>query len=135
MRGLLHSGPRDSGAIDRVAEITLDLAGVASSAENEMRIGLNEVEIKGNWALVDGRMLEDDACKRIRFLVDNELKYLSTSKDGWEKLYKDPQDGRYWELSFPCGEMHGGGPQSLFLANFTVIQEKYGISIVDESGN
>jgi lipid-A-disaccharide synthase len=132
IRGLLKTQQKGGDAIDRVAEITLEMARVSVSARNEIVIGSNEFEIKGSWALVEGRMTEDEAVKRIRFLVDNALQYLATSKDGWEKLYRDPQDGRYWELTFPRGEMHGGGPQSLFLANLTMVQEKYGISIIDE---
>jgi hypothetical protein len=31
----------------------------------------------------------------------------------WEILFRDPADGRYWELTYPQGGMQGGGPKRL----------------------
>jgi hypothetical protein len=97
--------------------------------ENEMPIGPDEVEIIGSWVMVNGRLTEDDAARRITSLVETELKHIATTQDGWEKLYLDPQDGRFWELTYPRGEMQGGGPQALLLARPQKVQEKYGVSI------
>ena len=94
-----------------------------------MGIGPDEVEIVGSWITVNGRMTENEASCRISSLIETELKEVATSKDGWEKLYRDPRDGRYWELTYPRGEMQGGGPQALLLANSEKVQEKYGISV------
>jgi hypothetical protein len=33
--------------------------------------------------------------------------------NGWNALYRDPNDCRYWELTYPEGELHGGGPPQL----------------------
>jgi hypothetical protein len=30
-----------------------------------------------------------------------------------ETLYRAPDDGRYWEWTYPQSEMHGGGPPQL----------------------
>lgn len=59
-----------------------------------MEINPNEVEIIGSWIMVNGRMTEDEACHRINLLIKTELQQVATTKDGWEKLYQDPRDGR-----------------------------------------
>ena len=43
------------------------------------------------------------------------LKWVAGTSDGWRILYVDPNDGRYWELTFPRRELQGGGPQRLRL--------------------
>jgi hypothetical protein len=68
-----------------------------------MSIGPDETEIVGSWVMVNGRMTEDDASRRISLLIKTELQHVATAKDGWEKLYRDSQDGRYWELTYPHG--------------------------------
>jgi len=60
-----------------------------------------------------GQMSEDPVCQRIRALVGGYLCFVATSPDGWRKLYRDSADQRYWELFYPQGEMHGGGPPRL----------------------
>jgi hypothetical protein len=91
-----------------------------------MSIGPEETLIEGAWVLQEGRMIADTAEERIRALIGSELRRLATSLDGWEVLYRDPGDGRYWELTFPNGEMHGGGPQLLRLLNAGEARTKYG---------
>ena len=78
--------------------------------ESSMSIRPEETEIRGAWIWADGKMVEDDASRRIRQLVEKHLVHMVTSKDGWVRLYRDPQDGRIWELSYPQGEAHGGAP-------------------------
>lgn len=95
--------------------------------ENAMGIAPDEVEIKGGWLMVNGRMTEDDQCRRINVLIKAELEHVATSKDGWEKLYRDPRDGRYWELTYPQSEMQGGGPPALILTGIESALEKYGV--------
>jgi hypothetical protein len=31
----------------------------------------------------------------------------------WTILFRDPEDDRYWELTYPKGELQGAGPQRL----------------------
>ncbi len=90
-------------------------------------MGLNsdEVEIKGAWVMVNGRMTEDDASRRINSLIKTELEHVATSKDGWEQLYRDTQDGRYWEWFHPQSEMQGGGPPALRVISREVAEDKY----------
>ena len=88
-------------------------------------IGQNEFEIVGSWEMKDGRMVEDAVCRRIRSLVATELQSVTVSEDGWEKLYRDPRDGRYWEWYYPQSEMHGGGPPALRVVSPEAAEQKY----------
>ena len=78
---------------------------------------------------VDGRIVADDVCDRITSLVESELLHIATSKDGWEKLYRDPVDGRYWELPYPQGELQGGDPDALLLVEPGQARKKYGVAL------
>lgn len=73
----------------------------------------NESEIIGNWLLDSGKMRADDNCKRIEWLVKNYLIKVSANNGNWDMLYQDPDDGRYWMLSYPQSGMQGGGPPML----------------------
>jgi hypothetical protein len=76
-------------------------------------IGPEETLIAGSWIAMGNRMVADDNAKRIQALTQGELEKIAVSPDGWEILYRDPADGRYWEIFYPQSEMHGGGPESL----------------------
>ena len=78
-----------------------------------MKLEPNETSIIGNWLLVDGKMLADENCKRIDWLVKNCLTKISIINDGWDTIYQDPNDSRYWKLTYPQSEMQGGGPPML----------------------
>ncbi len=56
-------------------------------------------------------MLADQVCERIDKLTSTYLELIAS--ENWRVLYLDPADGRYWELSWPQGEMHGGGSPRL----------------------
>ena len=75
-------------------------------------ITAEEIEVCGNWILEDG-VVADEKCHRIEWLISNWLQRVGTDCSGWEVLYKDPHDGRYWELTYPQSELHGGGPPTL----------------------
>ena len=94
-----------------------------------MSIQPDETLITGSWELIDGRMVADDQVSRIRSLVGCELEWIAASASGWETLYKDPSDGRFWELFLPQSEMHGGGPESLRVLDAKAVRTKYGISL------
>lgn len=97
--------------------------------ENKMGIGSDEIEVIGSWVIINGRMTEDETCHRISSLIKTELQYVTTTKDGWEKLYRDPRDNRLWELTYPQSETQGGGPQALRLISPEKAQEKYEVSV------
>jgi Immunity protein 27 len=72
-----------------------------------------ETELTGHWLTVSGKLVADDTCGRIQQLIGKELVKLARDSSGWGTLYRDPQDSRLWELSYPRSEMHGGGPPKL----------------------
>ena len=94
-----------------------------------MGIAPDEVEIRGSWLMVNGRMTEDDVCHRIKAITENQLQHIGTTTGGWERLYRDKNDGRYWELTYSQSEMHGGGPMALFLISSAAIRTKYGVLV------
>jgi hypothetical protein len=94
-----------------------------------MSLSPNETQLIGSWVRKNNTRAEDEVSLRIRSLIKSELQHIATSKDGWEVLYKDSRDGRYWELMYPHSEMQGGGPIALILASCPVLQEKYGVTI------
>jgi hypothetical protein len=53
------------------------------------------------------------AHERIEALTQQRLQRIASRDGGWTVLYRDPADGRFWELSFPRSELHGGGPAKL----------------------
>jgi hypothetical protein len=73
----------------------------------------SELEISGTWININGKVSEDEACKRIAWLSTQHFRKIAISKDRWETLFQDPVDGRYWELTFPQSQLQGGGPPKL----------------------
>jgi hypothetical protein len=73
----------------------------------------NEIELRGSWELVGNSMKADEVSQRIETLISTYLIEAGEDESGWIKLYQDPEDKRYWELSYPESEMHGGGPPLL----------------------
>ena len=84
-----------------------------------------ESELRGHWLLVNGKVVEDDTCRRIESLISG-LDQISVSIDGWKKLFRDPRDGRHWELLYLQSEMHGGGPPKLACISKRVAEARYG---------
>ena len=80
-----------------------------------MKIQSHETELIGNWIIDGKKVKKDDVCKRIEWLLENDLKQVGYSKEygAWETLYIDPTDNRYWVITYPMSHMHGGGPPTL----------------------
>lgn len=91
------------------------------------KIRKSELEIKGNWVFENGKIIEDEVSKRINYLKDNYLKKISVSASGWEILYQDPNDMRYWELTHLFSGEHGAGPPSLFFISKEEAVKKYSL--------
>lgn len=87
----------------------------------------NELRLEGRWLHVRGRVIGDNASRRIKALIAGPLTKVGTAAGGWDVLYVDPRDGRYWELTYPHGEMHEGGPQALTQIAAADARAKYGI--------
>ena len=90
-----------------------------------MRIRPDETQLVGRWENIDGRLRADAVAIRINELIRTYLTRVAVSEDGWGKLYRDPTDLRFWELTYPQSEMHGGGPPILRFLPAEDAQSKY----------
>ena len=84
-----------------------------------------ETDLLGDW-IVSGTQVEgDEVCKRIKWVVAEKIQEVTTDASGWDVLYRDPADGRYWELTYPKSHMHGGGPPRLTNLSLDQVKAKY----------
>lgn len=89
------------------------------------KISSDETEFLGKWILQDGKPLADAVCARIDFLINHCLDFKGRDTSGWDVLYQDPADGRYWELTYPDAYLHGGGAPALRVCSVEDAREKY----------
>lgn len=92
------------------------------------RLRPDETILQGGSVTIDGQVLRNPVSVRIDHLISNELIEVTTGDGGWSTLYRDPVDGRYWELSYPHSEMHGGGPRSLTHLSDEAVKNKYHVT-------
>lgn len=92
-----------------------------------MKLKPEETELVGKLEMVNARVRGDATCERIHRLTTTHLQEVAISKEsgGWDTLFKDPDDGRYWERTYPHSEMHGGGPPRLALLSMEEAQSNY----------
>jgi hypothetical protein len=88
-----------------------------------------EKDLVGNWVSGDMGLQADETSKRIEWLMSSVLEKIADSPQwgAWETLFRDPDDGRFWERTYPKGEMHGGGPPRLTNISREQARAKYGI--------
>jgi hypothetical protein len=93
-----------------------------------MKLQPHETELVGKWVTEDGQVRADATFDRINWLTFHHLREISVSKQwgSWETLFRDPDDGRYWEKTYPHGEMQGGGPSALKVLTRKQAKMKYG---------
>jgi hypothetical protein len=91
----------------------------------------DEELLSGNWADAAIGSVHDRVDQRILWLVTRRLALVATAEGGWRQLYRDPRDGRLWELSFPHGSLHGGGPRHLAVMSSEAARESYRLSASD----
>jgi hypothetical protein len=91
-----------------------------------MKLASSETLLSGKWLLRDGRMVGDETSQRIQELIRSHLRELGRDPSGWDTLYRDPDDGRLWELTYPQSERHGGGPPQLRCLTLDEAKRKYG---------
>jgi hypothetical protein len=72
----------------------------------------------------DGRW-DSTVSARIHALTSQHLQKCASTDAGWSVLYRDPQDGRFWELTYPHAEMHGGGPARLSIISEEAAHHRY----------
>lgn len=90
-----------------------------------MKIEPNETILKGSLIFKDGSVTSDSVSQRIENLIANHLIEIGEDESGWNKLYRDPVDNRYWELTYPESEAHGGGAPQLKLLSDQQAKSKY----------
>jgi hypothetical protein len=88
-----------------------------------MKLRSTETELIGKWELVNGNFQADATCERIEWLKTSCLEKIAASN--WAILFRDPEDGRYWELTYPRTEMQGGGPPRLTAVSAEKAHAKY----------
>jgi hypothetical protein len=114
----------------RLMAIPASRQGAQPVPSNHRKLGPNETSLVGWWIMVAGRPEKDDVCLRIEWLTSEYLRQVAISKryGAWETLYRDPEDSRFWERTYPQGEMHGGGPPALTVIADTDAMAKYEIA-------
>jgi hypothetical protein len=85
-----------------------------------------ESTLIGKWEWVEGKLVANSVAKRIDYLVSHNLKEIGQRNGGWDILYRDPKDGRFWELTYPDSHMQGGGPPRLSCLSPQQVSELYG---------
>lgn len=100
-----------------------------------MRLTKNDEKIVGSWANVNGKIIEDDQCEKIKTLIKNYLIRLANDYSGWDILYYDPFDKRLWELIYPHSELAGGGPPLLQVLSIEQARDKYSFNLSGFEGN
>ena len=91
----------------------------------------DESLLSGSWTESAARSVHDHVDQRILWLVTRRLVLVASAEAGWRQLYRDPRDGRLWELTFPHGSLHGGGPRRLSVLSREVARESYRLSAAD----
>jgi len=94
-----------------------------------MMIRSDETEIRGRWKQSGLKVVEDANSQRIEALVSSYLRALGQGESGWSTLFVDPNDGRYWELTYPDSDSHGGGPPMLRNLSGDAARQKYGDAV------
>ena len=85
----------------------------------------SETVLVGKWISRGGAVVADDVSKRIEYLTQSVLTEMASSDDGWDTLYVDPSDGRFWELIYPESDSHGGGAPTLNNLSSSEAKHKY----------
>lgn len=93
------------------------------------KLQADEKELVGGWVPGDKGLQADETAKRIEWLILIALEKIADSPQwgAWETLFRDPDDGRLWERTYPQGELHGSGPPTLTNISMEQARTKYGI--------
>jgi len=94
-----------------------------------MRLLPYETDLIGKWRLVNNAVESDSTCRRIERLIKHQLTKLGSDPSGWDTLFRDPADGRYWELTYPQSDSEGGGPPRLRCMEKDEARQEYGVIV------
>jgi len=84
----------------------------------------DENELVGMWLDLGSRATGDAVADRIEWLISSRLEKLAGDRDE-PALYRDPGDGRLWELTSPIK----GGPPRIKVVTPEQAQEKYQVAV------
>jgi len=90
-----------------------------------MQLNTNEKILTGKWVYEKGTVSKNQACERIEWMLENQLKQLGMDASGWDSLYLNPSDNSFWELIFPQSQIQGGGPPTLIYLSKEEARLKY----------
>jgi hypothetical protein len=85
----------------------------------------HESEVQGYWLDLGSSVTPDANWVRIDRLTGEYLEYLATADNGTDRLYRDPGDGRLWELTRIAPGLHQGGPPLLAVIGEADAARKY----------
>lgn len=88
----------------------------------------SETLLQGKWLVSDGAVVADYTSQRIEYLISSVLLFVARDNSGWVSLFRDPKDLRYWELSYPESQDHGGGAPMLRCMNNSEVDKKYPVT-------
>ncbi|WP_061246464.1 Imm27 family immunity protein [Leptospira interrogans] len=88
----------------------------------------SEKELVGSWIKKDSGIQNDEILERAIYLMQNYLIKIKADSSGWNTLYQDPVDGRYWEATYPQSDIHGSGPLTLFVLSDNHAKKKFKLS-------
>ena len=59
--------------------------------------------------------------------VSTKCKKVAVSKSGWDTLYIEKENGRYWIKSYPNSALHGGGQPILSKIDKALAKEQFDV--------
>ncbi|RME38104.1 MAG: hypothetical protein D6794_05890 [Deltaproteobacteria bacterium] len=83
--------------------------------------------LTGLWLDLGSRMEKDSTWQRILWLTTNYLEPVAQDDERGSILYRDPEDGRYWELLFMRPELPEKGPPTLRFLEEEAAREAYSL--------
>ena len=78
-----------------------------------MHLKPEDTELRGFWIDLESSMVPDASWEKLDHLTKKYLELVDSLDDGPAQLYRDPADGRLWELTKVVPQMKGGGPPRL----------------------
>ena len=73
----------------------------------ELTLSSEEKSLIGSWVLIGDSVEFDKLSYCINWLITKYSIKVKQDESGWNTLFADPEDGRYWELTYPTAETHG----------------------------
>lgn len=97
--------------------------------KEELLIQPGETVLQGLWIDLGSRMEKDVTWQRIEWLVAEHFEELACLENGLVRLYRDPTDGRLWELFPVRPELGEQSPPQLVVIDPQAAAERFGVSL------